>query len=100
MISGSSPSSSLAIRSFSASFRFFSSGMRKTDKPGDLLDRWTDEELAETDSLEALLPKDDAIEDDRETLPHADAVWRPVPSHRGERERERLNSSGRGLESH
>jgi molecular chaperone DnaK (HSP70) len=47
-----------------ASFRFFSSGIRKADKPGDLLDRWTDDELAETDSLEALLPKDDAIEDD------------------------------------
>jgi hypothetical protein len=47
-----------------ATFRFFSSGVRKADKPGELLDRWSDEELAETDSLEANLPKDDAIEDD------------------------------------
>lgn len=47
-----------------ASFRFFSSSVRKADKPGDLLDRWTEEEVAETDSLEALLPKDDTIEDD------------------------------------
>jgi len=47
-----------------ATFRFFSSPVRKTDKPGDLLDRWTEEELAETDSLEALLPRDDTVEDD------------------------------------
>jgi Hsp70 protein len=47
-----------------ATFRFFSSAVRKTDKPGDLLDRWNEDQLAETDSLEALLPKDDAIEDD------------------------------------
>jgi Hsp70 protein len=47
-----------------ATFRFFSSAVRKNDKPGDLLDAWSDEDLAETDSLEALLPKDDAIEDD------------------------------------
>jgi hypothetical protein len=47
-----------------ATFRFFSSPIRKTDKPGDLLDGWTEAELSETDSLEALLPKDDAIEDD------------------------------------
>jgi hypothetical protein len=47
-----------------ATFRFFSSGVRKTDKPGDLLDRWPEDELVESDSLEANLPKDDAIEDD------------------------------------
>ena len=47
-----------------AAFRFFSSPIRKTDKPGDLLANWTEEELSETDSLEALLPKDDTIEDD------------------------------------
>jgi len=47
-----------------ASFRFFSSAVRKSDKPGDLLDGWSDSELSETDSLEALLPKDDTIEDD------------------------------------
>jgi hypothetical protein len=37
-------------------FRFFSSVVRKQDKPGDLLSSWTDEELSETDSLEATLP--------------------------------------------
>jgi hypothetical protein len=47
-----------------ATFRFFSSAVRKLDKPGDLLPGWSDEELAETDSLEALLPRDEAIEDD------------------------------------
>jgi hypothetical protein len=47
-----------------ATFRFFSSPVRKTDKPGDLLDGWSDQELSETDSLEAHLPKDDTIEDD------------------------------------
>jgi hypothetical protein len=47
-----------------ATFRFFSSPVRKGDQPGDLLNRWSDDELAETDSLEALLPKDDTLEDD------------------------------------
>jgi hypothetical protein len=47
-----------------ATFRFFSSPTRKTDKPGDLLSSWDDEELAETDSLEAALPKDDATQED------------------------------------
>jgi hypothetical protein len=47
-----------------ATFRFFSSATRKIDKPGDLLGRWSEAELAETDSLEALLPPDDTIEDD------------------------------------
>ena len=39
-----------------AQFRFFSSAVRKQDRPGDLLDRWPPEELAETDSLETTLP--------------------------------------------
>lgn len=39
-----------------ATFRFFSSATRKTDKPGDLLSHWTEEELAETDSLQSTLP--------------------------------------------
>ena len=47
-----------------ATFRFFSSPVRKQDKPGDLLDSWGESELAETDSLEALLPRDETIEDD------------------------------------
>ncbi len=39
-----------------ANFRFFSSSTRKTDQPGQMLDRWNEDELAETDSLEANLP--------------------------------------------
>lgn len=37
-------------------FRFFSSSIRKHDLPGQLLSRWTEDELQETDSLEATLP--------------------------------------------
>ncbi len=37
-------------------FRFFSSAVRKQDKPGDLVASWTEDELSETDSLEATLP--------------------------------------------
>ncbi len=40
----------------SARFRFFSSANRRTDQPGDLLTRWSPEELCETDSLETTLP--------------------------------------------
>jgi hypothetical protein len=47
-----------------ATFRFFSSPTRKQDKPGDVLSSWDDEELAETDSLEAALPKEDESQDD------------------------------------
>jgi hypothetical protein len=47
-----------------ATFRFFSSPTRKADKPGDLLSSWDETELAETDSLEAALPKDDATQED------------------------------------
>ena len=47
-----------------ATFRFFSSPTRKQDKPGDLLDAWAETELAETDSLEASLPRDEAIDTD------------------------------------
>ncbi|MGE0608898.1 MAG: Hsp70 family protein [Pirellulales bacterium] len=39
-----------------AQFRFFSSGVRKQDQPGELLASWPPDELAETDSLEATLP--------------------------------------------
>lgn len=42
-----------------AQFRFFSSAVRKQDRPGDLLPSWDDDELAETDSMEATLPADD-----------------------------------------
>ena len=40
----------------SARFRFFSSANRRTDQPGDLLTRWSPEELTETDALETTLP--------------------------------------------
>lgn len=46
-----------------AHFRFFSSSTRKDDDPGVRLQRWTEEELSETDSLEATLPKDEALDD-------------------------------------
>jgi hypothetical protein len=46
-----------------AQFRFFSSPIRKQDRVGDVLGRWSNEELAETDSLEATLERDEAIQD-------------------------------------
>jgi len=46
-----------------AHFRFFSSSTRKDDAPGDVLSAWTDEELAETDSLEAALSADESIDE-------------------------------------
>ncbi|EAQ77780.1 Hsp70 family protein [Blastopirellula marina] len=46
-----------------AKFRFFSSPIRKDDQPGQALSRWDEEEIAETDPLETLLPKDDAIQE-------------------------------------
>ncbi len=46
-----------------AHFRFFSSSVRKQDKPGDVLPSWSEGELVETDSLEAELPGDDAVGD-------------------------------------
>jgi molecular chaperone DnaK (HSP70) len=46
----------------SAQFRFFSSAVRKTDQVGQLLSAWTEDELAETDSLEATLPADESGE--------------------------------------
>jgi hypothetical protein len=45
-----------------ACFRFFSSPVRKQDRPGDTLDRWSDDELVESDSLETTLPADAAID--------------------------------------
>jgi hypothetical protein len=46
-----------------AHFRFFSSPLRKQDKVGDVLPSWSEDELAETDSLEATLDADEAIEE-------------------------------------
>ena len=37
-------------------FRFFSSAIRKTDRPGDLINRWNEDDISETDSLETTLP--------------------------------------------
>ena len=37
--------------------------VRKQDRPGDVLDRWAEDELGETDSLEATLPADEAIDE-------------------------------------
>jgi Hsp70 protein len=45
-----------------AHFRFFSSASRKQDQPGDVLERWSDDELIETDSLETVLSADDEID--------------------------------------
>jgi hypothetical protein len=44
-------------------FRFFSSTIRKEDKPGDVLRSWKEGELEETDSLEATLPAVKGAED-------------------------------------
>lgn len=43
-----------------AQFRFFSSSVRKEDRPGAVLAQWSSDELQETDSLEALLPADES----------------------------------------
>ena len=47
-----------------ARFRFFSSSVRKDDQLGSVVDRWTAEEIVETDSLEATLDKEEGMEDD------------------------------------
>ncbi len=44
-------------------FRFFSSLVRKQDRPGQMLDRWEEDELQETDSLEACLPAAANVDD-------------------------------------
>jgi hypothetical protein len=46
-----------------AQFRFFSSPVRKQDRVGDVLTSWSDEELSETDSLEATLDADESVEE-------------------------------------
>ncbi|WP_417849088.1 Hsp70 family protein [Thalassoglobus sp.] len=43
-----------------AQFRFFSSAVRKEDKPGEILARWAPDELVETDSLEATLSSEES----------------------------------------
>jgi len=46
-----------------AQFRFFSSSTRKDDKPGDMLPHIDEEELQETDSLEATLPAAENVDE-------------------------------------
>ncbi len=46
-----------------AVFRFFSSPTRKEDEPGMVLNAWKEDELQETDSLEAFLPAEDRFEE-------------------------------------
>lgn len=46
-----------------STFRFFSSATRKIDRPGDLINRWSEDEISETDSLEATLPSAKNSED-------------------------------------
>ncbi|MFO0903295.1 MAG: Hsp70 family protein [Pirellulales bacterium] len=41
-----------------AHFRFFSSSVRKLDRPGDVVAHWTEDEIEESDSLETTLPAD------------------------------------------
>ncbi len=44
-------------------FRFFSSPVRKQDRPGDVIGSWSEQEISETDSLEATLPPAEGLED-------------------------------------
>lgn len=46
-----------------AQFRFFSSAVRKEDRPGTVLPEWTPEELVETAPLETALARDEAIDE-------------------------------------
>lgn len=46
-----------------AEFRFFSSAVHKDDKPGTVRDRWTEEELVETDPLSTMLPATEESDD-------------------------------------
>jgi hypothetical protein len=46
-----------------AHFRFFSSAVRKEDRPGHVVQSWEEDEIIETDSLETTLPKDDSIDE-------------------------------------
>jgi hypothetical protein len=46
-----------------AHFRLFSSSIRKDDRPGDVLSAWSEEEVAETDSLETTLAPDETVDE-------------------------------------
>lgn len=47
-----------------ATFRFFSSATRKEDTVGELVPHWTEDEIAETDSMETQLPREENMDDD------------------------------------
>ncbi|ADB16627.1 putative DnaK-related protein (molecular chaperone) [Pirellula staleyi DSM 6068] len=47
-----------------ATFRFFSSATRKQDAVGELVTHWSDDEIAETDSLETMLAREESMDDD------------------------------------
>ncbi len=44
-------------------FRFFGSSTRRDDRPGDLIPSWSEDEIEETDSLEAALPAVEGIDE-------------------------------------
>jgi hypothetical protein len=46
-----------------AEFRFFSSAVRKADRPGTILERWSADELTETAPLTTTLPADQSVEE-------------------------------------
>jgi hypothetical protein len=46
-----------------AEFRFFSSAVRKTDQPGELVAHWSEDEIVETDSLTATLDRAPGIDE-------------------------------------
>lgn len=47
-----------------ARFRFFSSSVRQNDAPGERINRWTPEEIVETDSMQTTLQADESIDED------------------------------------
>ena len=52
-----------------AHFRVLSSAVRKQDQPGDMLASWTEDELQESDSLEAELPVAEGVEESSGYIP-------------------------------
>lgn len=46
-----------------ANFRFFSSAFRKHDRPGDLVAHWDEQEIVESDSMEARLDRVEGVEE-------------------------------------
>ena len=46
-----------------AHFRFFSSAVRKEDRPGDLISSWPEDEITETAPLETVLSAAEGLDD-------------------------------------